>query len=82
MFKKVRRWATALGVGTMLMYGGATCDSGLGGAEYIADDYSYSGEGDYYYGWYEDNGSSFSLTPGSDPGDSLETYLGNFVTYP
>ena len=54
-------------------------------------DYAYDGGGyydeswggsDYYYGWYEDGStSSFSLYPGSDPGDSLETYLGNSVVY-
>lgn len=78
MLKKFRRLAAALGVGTMLAYGGANCGPGTA-IDYISEDV-YAG--DYYYGWYEDNGSSFSLYPGSDAGDSLETYLGNFVTYP
>lgn len=47
-----------------------------------ADSAWVDGGGDYYYGFYDQQGSgSFSLYPGSDPGDSLETYLGNSVIY-
>lgn len=52
---------------------------------YYPDGFGGNGGGDYYYGFTETDGNgisrSFSLTPGIDAGESLETYLGSSVVY-
>lgn len=90
MMRTLRRWTVGLSMGSLAALSGADCADSSGsytdGGGYYLDGGGYYNDswsgGDYYYGWYEDGStSSFSLYPGSDPGDSLETYLGNSVIY-
>lgn len=67
----------------LAIFAGAECDSGVPGGS-SALDYG-SDDGWYNYGWteYGDDGSSnsFNLTPDTDAGDALETYLSDSVIY-
>lgn len=88
----VRRFAAAIAFGSLAALGGMDCggssasdaswnDSGYEYYDGGWDGDSYGGS-DYYYGWYEDDStSSFSIAPGIDAGDSLETYLSGSVIY-
>lgn len=85
MWNKIQRWSAIITLGTAAALGGMDCsgsDSGFGYDSYSTDSYGYSDSGDYY-GFYEPNTThSFVTGPGLDAGDSLETYLGSFVSYP
>lgn len=85
MFRRMRAWMTTASLGTVVAVSGVDCgglsDLAAGGFE---DSWGYAdgSGGDYYYGFYDREGTgSFSMYPGSDVGDSLETYLGNSVVY-
>lgn len=87
----LRRFAATIAFGSLAAFGGTDCESSSAFEESWYDSgYEYSdgwsgdsyGGSDYYYGWYEDGStSSFSIAPGIDAGDSLETYLGGSVIY-
>jgi len=91
MNENIRRVTVAgiLCLAAVVMVAGTGCEEeallGLSGVPSAFGDGEVRGEGDYYYGWTEVGGDgstrSFSLTPGIDPGESLETYLGGSVIY-
>jgi hypothetical protein len=85
MIRKMRMWMMTASLGAIAAVSGVDCgaSAGLGAAGYD-DAWSYAADsaGDDYYGFYDSEGTgSFSIYPGGDPGDTLETYLGNSVVY-
>ncbi len=85
MWNKMQRWAAVVTLGTAAALSGLDCgggDSSYGYDSFASDSYGSYSDGDYY-GFYEPNTThSFVTGPGLDAGDSLETYLGSFVSYP
>lgn len=75
----------AMALAVCVLLGGTGCDEETLSMLNGAIPGGAGGAADYFYGFNEYNGdgtsNSFSLYPGSDPGESLETYLGGFVSY-
>lgn len=75
----------AVALAACVLLGGTGCDEETMAMLNGAIPGGGAGAADYFYGFTENYGdgtsNSFSLYPGSDPGESLETFLGGSVVY-